>query len=249
MKEQIPMPNRQRVETECLEERPPIFRGRRNVDRRAFLRAAAAFGATAGVAAAHSLPLAAFAGEARANKEKGKKDASAKSLGAARCPVTGDKVSKEASTDYKGGKLYFCSPECIDKFRADRAEYEVKANAQLVITGQFKQVKCPLTGDELAPGMKMKIGGVDVCFCGPDCLRKVKRASADQRAEMVFSKGFDEAFASKQEKTAVVAPYAASPAGGDKWSCVVCGYVHRGSAPPATCPKCGAKSDSFVRTS
>ena len=245
------MPTPQRVETKCSQKRQPLFHGRRNIDRRSFLRAsAAAFGATVGIAAAHSFPpeVVAFASEARANKEKGKKDAPSKSLLAARCPVTGDSVSKEVSIDYRLGKLYFCCPECIDKFRADKAKYEAKANAQLVITGQFRQIQCPLTGDKFAPGMRMRVCGVDVCFCCADCLRKVKRASADKRAELVFGKRFDEAFALKQEKMAGSPPYAAKPAG-DKWQCVVCGYVHTGTAPPATCPKCGAKSDSFVPVS
>jgi len=233
----------QRVETKGLEERQPLVHGWRSIDRRSFLRAsAAAFGATVGIAAARSFrpEVVAFASEARADKENGRKDVSSKSLRAARCPVTGDRVSKEASIDYRGGKLYFCSAECIEKYRADRAEYEAKANAQLVMTGQFKQIKCPLTGDEFAPKMKMKVCGLDVCFCSAACLRKAKRASAEKRAELVFGKRFDEAFALKRDEMA------ADPAGG-KWQCVVCGYVHTGSTPPAKCPKCGAKSDSFVR--
>jgi rubrerythrin len=30
------------------------------------------------------------------------------------------------------------------------------------------------------------------------------------------------------------------------WKCEVCGYVHRGEAPPATCPVCGASAEAFV---
>ncbi len=32
-----------------------------------------------------------------------------------------------------------------------------------------------------------------------------------------------------------------------RWICAVCGYVHRGSAPPTTCPSCGAPFTSFQR--
>jgi len=116
-----------------------------------------------------------------------------------------------------------------------------------VITGQFKQTRCPLTGDEFALGIKMKVCGVDVRFSSAEGLKRVKRASADERAELVFVKGFDKGFAKKPEKTAG-SPPSAAPAG-DKWQCVVCGYEHTGSAPPAKCPKCGAKSDSFKRAS
>lgn len=232
---------KQIVETRCLTQRQPLVRGRRNLDRRSFLRAsAAAFGATVGIAAAHAIPAAgvAFASEAAGSREKSKKGPPSKNLRAARCPVTGERVSEEASIDFKGGRLYFSGVECLEKFSEDRAKYEAKANAQLVITGQFKQTHCPLCGDEVVPAIRTKVCGVDVSFCSSECLRKVKRASVDQRAEMVFGEAFSKAFATTQEKAA------AGPA--DKWQCVVCGYVHKGSTPPAKCPKCDAKSDSFV---
>jgi YHS domain-containing protein len=239
----------QRVETTRLEQRQPVFRGWRNIGRRSFLRAsAAAVGAAVGIAAGHPFPpgIVAFAGEATANKEK--KNAPSKSLLLARCPVTGERVSEEVSIDYMGGKLYFHSAECIGKFRANKTEYEAKANAQLVVTGQFKQVRCALCGDEFALGIRTKICGVDVRFCSAECAKKVRRASADQRAELVFGKGFDKGFATRQEMTAGSAPYAAGAAG-ERWECVACGYVHSGSSPPAKCPECGAKSDSFMRKS
>lgn len=221
-----------------------LLGSRQYLDRRSFLRASvAAFGVAAGFGATRwFLPgAAAFASEATADNPKKRKDAPSKSLAAARCPVSGDSVEREASIDYMGARLFFCSAECIDKFKADWAKYEAKANAQLVVTGQFKQVRCPLTGDEFAPGIRLKIGGVDVCFANADCVKKLRRASADKRAELVFGKGFDKGFVTKNAKMAV----SAADAPRDKWSCSVCGYVHKGSAPPSACPKCGAKSDSF----
>jgi YHS domain-containing protein len=231
------MPTSPRVETESFEKRQPRVDRQRSLDRRSFLKAsAAAVGAAVGIAAGGSLPGegAAFADEATT----GKKELPAKSLRAARCPVTGEKVSSEAVIDYRGGLLYFCSPECIEKFRADRDQYEARANAQLVSTGQFEQTQCPLTGEEFTARHKMRVCGVSVCFSSAECLKQLKRASADERAAMVFGEGFLKGFAMKQEGK----PASAS----NKWQCVVCGYVHTGSAPPATCQKCGAKSDSFV---
>ena len=29
------------------------------------------------------------------------------------------------------------------------------------------------------------------------------------------------------------------------WRCAVCGYMHEGEAPPATCPKCSAGYEEF----
>jgi rubredoxin len=31
-----------------------------------------------------------------------------------------------------------------------------------------------------------------------------------------------------------------------RFRCDVCGFIHEGTAPPATCPKCGAGHDSFA---
>lgn len=123
----------------------------------------------------------------------------AKSECTAKCPVSGDAVSKEASIDYKGGKLCFCCAGCISKFKKDTAKYQAKANEQLVITGQAKQVRCPC-GGKPDPSTKMKVCGIDVCFCGEKCQGKVKSASADKQCEMVFVKGFDKAFSVKQPK-------------------------------------------------
>ena len=59
-----------------------------------------------GISLALSLAMVvAFAGVVMADREKSKKDASSKSRPEAKCPVTGKKISKDASIDYKGGKL------------------------------------------------------------------------------------------------------------------------------------------------
>ena len=33
-----------------------------------------------------------------------------------------------------------------------------------------------------------------------------------------------------------------------RWTCEVCGYIHKGDAPPAICPVCGVASDRFFET-
>ncbi len=123
-----------------------------------------------------------------------------KTEGVAKCPVMGTDINKDASADYKGGKVYFCCPGCIPKFKKDTAKYQAKANEQLVMTGQAKQVKCPLTGGKINPDTKTKVCGIDVCFCCAGCQGKVKKAPADKQCEMVFIKGFDKAFVVKPEK-------------------------------------------------
>ncbi len=118
-----------------------------------------------------------------------------------KCPVSGAPISREASVDYKGAKVYFCCSGCIPKFKESSAKYQAKAHEQLVLSGQFKQVACPLTGGKLNEATKTKVGGVEVCFCCKNCQSKVAKAEPDLQYQMVLVKGFDKAFAiTKQEK-------------------------------------------------
>ena len=118
----------------------------------------------------------------------------------AKCPVSGQKISKDASVDYQGGKLYFCCDGCAAKFKENTAKYQAKANLQLVVTGQAKQVGCPLSGGKLDPSTKTTVAGIDVCFCCPSCPEKVKKATPEQQVEMVFGKSFEKAFVVKPPK-------------------------------------------------
>lgn len=217
----------------------------KDMDRRSFLTTATAVvGAALGIASRQSPGAEDAAAEGPAETET-PKPALRKDLLAARCPVSGDRVSSEVSIDLLGGKVYFCSPDCIRTFKSNRSQYEAKARAQLVITGQFKQVGCPVDGKEVVPAVKAKIFGVDVRFCSAQCAKKVRQAPPDDRIEWVFVKGFGHGFAAKQEATAARRPGADPDE--ERWECSVCGYVHRGSSPPGQCPQCRAKSDSFVR--
>lgn len=112
----------------------------------------------------------------------------------AKCPVSDEKVSEDASIDYKGGKVYFCCSGCEAKFKMDQAKYAVKANQQLVITGQAKQIGCPLSGGKVNESTKIKVCGVEVGFCCKNCQGKVAKASPDKQCAMVFGKNFDKAF-------------------------------------------------------
>ena len=223
----------------------PYLEWGRDVDRREFLHACAAvFGAAVGLGARQS-PGADGAADTAHPERKTSKPPLLKELLSARCPVTGNRVSAEASLDYLGGKVFFDSQDSIREFKRNRSQYEAKARAQLVLTGQYKQVGCPVDGKDLSLGIKAKILGVDVRFCSAQCAKKVRQASLDDRLEWVFVKGFNRGFAAKQEAT--VARQSGTDPDEDRWECSVCGYVHRGSSPPGLCPQCGAKSDSFVR--
>lgn len=114
----------------------------------------------------------------------------------ATCPVGGKAAVEDKSTDYKGGKVYFCCGDCCAAFVKDTAKYAVKANQQLVATGQATQTKCPLSGGKCNPDATVEVGGTKVCFCCEKCQGKVKEAKGDAQAELVFSdaafgKGFE----------------------------------------------------------
>ena len=57
------------------------------------------------------------------------------------------KISKSA--DYRDGKVYFCCGNCAEKFAANQKRYAIKANHQLVASGQYEQIGCPMSGGKL----------------------------------------------------------------------------------------------------
>jgi len=48
------------------------------------------------------------------------------------CPVMGREVDSEVFTDYRGVRVYFCCPPCIEKFNAEPAKYIEKLPAAVV---------------------------------------------------------------------------------------------------------------------
>jgi YHS domain-containing protein len=118
------------------------------------------------------------------------------------CPVAGKAIDKSMSSDYGGGKVYFCCAKCKAKFDADNAKFATKANLQLAASGQAKQTKCPFSGEDMKESTKVTVAGVDVQFCCDDCKAKVAAAKADKQIEMVFgSKPFSKAFKVAKEES------------------------------------------------
>src|SRR5689334_5578476 len=72
-----------------------------------------------------------------------------------KCPVSGNKIDKDASVDFNGGKVYFCCNNCPTKFKDDTDKFAAKANFQLYVTGQAKIVKCPFSGEKLNTDTKI----------------------------------------------------------------------------------------------
>jgi len=105
----------------------------------------------------------------------------------AKCPVSGQPVSEEASVDYKDAKVYFCCNNCKGKFEKDSKPFEKKANAQLVATKQYVQKGCPISGQALNEETKTEVDGVEVCFCCFNCKGKVDQAEKDEKLKIVFA--------------------------------------------------------------
>ncbi len=105
-----------------------------------------------------------------------------------KCLVAGSKAaSADNASEYKGGKVYFCCGNCKKAFDGDNKKFAVKANHQLVATGQAKQTKCPLSGGPCKEDKVVEVNGAKVYFCCDNCKGKVAEAKGDAQAELVFS--------------------------------------------------------------
>jgi hypothetical protein len=114
------------------------------------------------------------------------------------CPVSGHPASKEHAEKYKDGQVYFCCDDCPKAFTANTKKFAAKANAQLVASGQYKEVKCPFTGKDLNPEAAVDVAGVKVAFCCNNCKARATKANEKARVAMVFN---DKAFAKGFEKS------------------------------------------------
>jgi hypothetical protein len=112
--------------------------------------------------------------------------------GAPPCPVSGKPADPDVFVAHKGGKVFFDSAESKAAYEKSPTKYTVQANYQLFLTGQARQVACPILGKPLR-GTNFRVGGIYVC-CG-GCQRKLAAATPQQQAAAVFGTAFDKSFA------------------------------------------------------
>jgi len=118
-----------------------------------------------------------------------------------KCVVSGKKAEKSHARAYKKGEVYFCCENCPKAFEKDTAKFATKANHQLVLTEQYEQTKCPLTGRELNPEQKVTVADVEVQFCCANCKGKAEKAEGEEQVALVFAdKAFDKAFQKKEKE-------------------------------------------------
>lgn len=128
-------------------------------------------------------------------------DAEEKSKTKAACPVSGGPANMDHAVDYKKGEVYFCCPKCPNAFKADTEKFATKANHQLVVTKQYKQAKCPLSGQPCDSEKTTKVAGVKVAFCCGNCLAKANGAEGEEQINLVFSdSAFEKGFTAKKKK-------------------------------------------------
>ena len=117
-----------------------------------------------------------------------------------KCMMMKDRpVSKDHFVEYKEGKVYFCCGRCAKKFADDPKAFATQANQQLVVSGQYVQTGCPISGGDVDEDQTSKVAGIQIGFCCPRCKGKVDSAADEaSKAKIVFSeKRFEKAYSKK----------------------------------------------------
>lgn len=148
------------------------------------------------------LPMALADDEKKDSKDKAEKGEKEEAKFTAKCPVSGRAAVKDEFTAYKEKEVYFCCDKCKAAFEADNKKFVEKANRQLVETKQFKQTKCPLSGEDVNKEEFTKVDGVKVSFCCEKCKGAIEAASKEEQLTKIFSdEVFAKAFEAKKAKT------------------------------------------------
>ena len=115
-------------------------------------------------------------------------DSAAQEMAGVKCVVDGDRNADEQfKVAYADGEVYFCCKGCAATFVTESKNFQTRANHQLVVMGQYKQVACPIAGEDFDPEQTAKVGGVEVAFCCENCKKKVVDAKdLAAKAELVF---------------------------------------------------------------
>ena len=93
-----------------------------------------------------------------------------------KCPLTGERVDREVFFDHKGQRVYFCCPDCPDKFKAAPASYLAKFELDSVELEKapVPQKLCPVMGGEIDKTVYSDHKGKRVYFCCANCQEKFK---------------------------------------------------------------------------
>ncbi|HNQ78882.1 MAG TPA: YHS domain-containing protein [Acidobacteriota bacterium] len=88
------------------------------------------------------------------------------------CPVTGEKIVKNAYLDYQGQRIYFCCKGCISKFQAEPEKYMEKFEKDGILLENV-QKKDPICNMEITDRkIKRDYKGRRVFFCSDYCAKE-----------------------------------------------------------------------------
>ncbi|MEM7454187.1 MAG: hypothetical protein AAF456_07505 [Planctomycetota bacterium] len=122
-------------------------------------------------------------------------------LSGIKCVVDGEQNANQLWTaPWREGEVYLSSHHCIDKFVRDSSAFEMKANHQLVLTGQYTQEACPCCGDEIDinDDVVLPVAGLQIHFASSQCRDRIaNRESVNGRVEAIYAdRPFETAFKS-----------------------------------------------------
>jgi len=90
------------------------------------------------------------------------------------CPVDGKPANKKFSTKHQGTDVHFCSSDCKDKFNSSSEQY-----AEALVNSYTYQTKCPVMGDEIAPGsFGIMPTGQKIYYCCDMCDKQLREDPA-----------------------------------------------------------------------
>jgi YHS domain-containing protein len=90
------------------------------------------------------------------------------------CPLTGKTAKKEHFVEDGGQKVYFCCPNCPEKYKKNPAEFKAKLAASYSY-----QTRCPVSGEAIDPAAFTDLpDGHRVYFCCPECGGKLLKDPA-----------------------------------------------------------------------
>lgn len=140
----------------------------------------------------------------KAAAKEQRKEELAKILKETKCPMSGKPIDAEKTVAYKDSKVYLCCGGCVKGFDAKLKSDETlaaKANHQLLLTKQARQVKCAMNGKgKINDETLTKFAGTEVGFCCKNCKGKFADMEDAEKVQFVFGKNFEKAFVVKAEK-------------------------------------------------
>jgi len=95
------------------------------------------------------------------------------------CPLTGGAINKEAYTDYKGQRIYFCCMGCEPRFwkNPEKSLQKMKESGEMAETLDPVKIqpKCPVSGEDIDPAMYTDHNGKRIFFFNEKSRKKFNK--------------------------------------------------------------------------